>query len=152
MNYKIALTRQEAMNRLQQMEERFQGRMNPNIRKYFDKGKLYYSYITGNGFIGSIDTISYNPCYEAVIRDFESKGRLVYHVIESGNLLTLLYVSYPKDDWTDEEREAEWEVGRLADDNSLLAYIFNLELPELSEFGYVGIDVFRNSGALIRSW
>ncbi|HEL2204321.1 TPA: hypothetical protein TZE22_001667 [Streptococcus suis] len=152
MNRNITIAKQEALNRLRQIEERFPGQVNPNIRKYFNEGQLYYSYVTGNGFIGSIDTISYNPYYEAVIRDFESKGRLVYHVIESGNLLTLLYVSYPKDDWDDEEREAEWEVGRLADDNSLLAYVFNLELPELSEFGFVGIDVFMNSGSLIRTW
>ncbi|HEL2007892.1 TPA: hypothetical protein TZS81_001917 [Streptococcus suis] len=143
--------KQEALYRLQQMEERFSGRMNPNIRKYFDEGKLYYSYITGNGFIGSIDTISYDPNYEKVVKEFEEKrNKLVYHVIETGATIALLYVSLPSSDLSGEELEWEWEEERLAEDNSLLVYVYNFEEPSFSEFGSIGINTFRESGALAK--
>ncbi|HEL2735056.1 TPA: hypothetical protein ACGOVQ_002216 [Streptococcus suis] len=151
MDSNIIITKQEALYRLQQIEERFQGRMNPNIRKYFDEGKLYYSYITGNGFIGSIDTISYDPNYERVVKEFEEKrNKLVYHVIETGGTIALLYVSLPSSDLSGEELECEWEEERLAEDNSLLVYVFNFEEPSFSETGYITIDIFADSGALVR--
>ncbi|HEL2200877.1 TPA: hypothetical protein U1199_000222 [Streptococcus suis] len=151
MDSNIIITKQEALNRLQQMEERFQERMNPNIRKYFDEGKLYYSYITGNGLIGSIDTISYDPNYERVVQEFEEKrNKLVYHVIETGSSIALLYVSLPSSDLNGEELEWEWEEERLAEDNSLLAYVHNFVESSFSETGYITIDTFADSGALIR--
>lgn len=142
--------KQEALARLQKLEESLPN-VNPNIRKYFEEGKLYYSYLTGGGFIGSIDTITYNPNYEQAVREFEqSKDKLVYHVIETGNSLTFLYVTLSTDEWEEEELAYEWDEERLSKDNSLLAYICNLENPSYSEFGYIGIDTFMDSGALIR--
>ncbi|MFC3927550.1 hypothetical protein ACVR05_09475 [Streptococcus caprae] len=151
MKSNITIAKQEALNRLQQIEERFPGRVNPNIRKYFNEGKLYYSYITGGGFIGSIDTISYDPNYEKIVKEFEEKrNKLVYHVIETGSSIALLYVSLPSSDLIGEELEWEWKEERLAEDNSLLAFVHNFVEPNFSETGYVTIDTFADSGALIR--
>ncbi|HFI0446500.1 TPA: hypothetical protein ACGOW0_000895 [Streptococcus suis] len=151
MNSNLTLAKQEALNRLRQIEERFPGRVNPNIRKYFNEGKLYYSYITGGGFIGSIDTISYDPNYEKTVKEFEEKrNKLVYHVIETGNSLALLYVSLSTSDLNGEELDWEWEEERLSNDNSLLVYVHNFVEPSFSETGYITIDTFADSGALIR--
>lgn len=151
MKSNITIAKQEALNRLQQIEERFPGRVNPNIRKYFNEGKLYYSYITGGGFIGSIDTISYDPNYEKIVKEFEEKrNKLVYHVIETGSSIALLYVSLPSSDLIGEELEWEWKEERLAEDNSLLAFVHNFVEPNFSETGYITIDTFADSGALVR--
>ncbi|MBM7635908.1 hypothetical protein [Streptococcus saliviloxodontae] len=151
MKSNIAIAKQEALRRLQQMEERFQGKLNPNIRKYFSEDRLYYSYLTAGGIIGSIDTISYNPEYENVVREFEERrNKLVYHVIETGNSLALLYVSLPTSDLNGEKLLGEWEEEMLSDDNSVLAYVHNFVEPSFSETGYITIDTFADSGALIR--
>ncbi|HFR3476357.1 TPA: hypothetical protein ACHU97_002303, partial [Streptococcus suis] len=103
------------------------------------------------GLIGSIDTISYDPNYERVVQEFEEKrNKLVYHVIETGSSIALLYVSLPSSDLNGEELEWEWEEERLAEDNSLLAYVHNFVESSFSETGYITIDTFADSGALIR--
>ena len=143
--------KQEAISRLQAMENKLSN-LNPNIRKYCEDDKLYYSYLTGGGFIGSIDRISYNPDYEKVVQAFEQeKEKLVYHVIETGDTLALLYVTIPSDEQDEEELGYEWDEERLSDDNSLLVYVCNLANPSYSEFGYITIDTFMDSGALIRT-
>lgn len=135
----------EAINRIKTLIERCN--LNPNVLKYFNEGKAYYSYLTANGFMGSIDTISYDKNYEKAVRDFEKKHPdcLVYHAIESitthGKLLSLLYVSDDKE---------EWQSERLESNNSIMSYVFNLDNPDLSEFGYIAIDGFMESGALVR--
>lgn len=136
----------EAINRIKTLIERCN--LNPNVLKYFNEGKVYYSYLTANGSMGSIDTISYDKDYEKVVKDFEEKhpDYIVYHAIESitthGKLLSLLYVSDDKE---------EWESERLENDNSIMSYVFNLDNPDLSEFGYIAIDGFMESGALVRT-
>ena len=71
---------------------------------------------------------------------------IVYHAIESittqGKLLSLLYVSSDKEDWESE---------RLDNNNNIMSYVFNLDNPDLSEFGYIAIDSFMGSGALVRT-
>ena len=75
----------EAMERLTMLENIYE--INPKIKEYFTKGKLYYSYITG-GFLGSIDTINYDKRYANVVKTFEEQtSYLVYHVIERGNTI-----------------------------------------------------------------
>ena len=32
-----------------------------------------------------------------------------------------------------------------------MSYVFNLDNPDLSEFGYIAIDGFMKSGALVRT-
>ena len=98
--------------------------------------------------MGSIDTISYDKKYEKAVKDFETKhpDYIVYHAIETitahGKLLSLLYVSSDKEDWESE---------RLESNNNIMSYVFNLDNPDLSEFGYIAIDGFMKSGALVRT-
>ena len=136
----------EAINRIKTLIEKCN--LNPNVLKYFNEGKVYYSYLTAGGFMGSIDTISYDKDYEKAVKDFETKHQdyLVYHAIESitshGKLLSLLYVSRNKENWESEKLEIN---------NSIMSYVFNLDNPKLSEFGYIAIDGFMKSGALVRT-
>ena len=136
----------EAINRINALIEKC--KLNPNVLKYFKEDKVYYSYLTASGFMGSIDTISYDKDYEQAVRDFEDKHPdcIVYHAIESittqGKLLSLLYVSSDKEDWESE---------RLESNSSIMSYVLNIDNPDLSEFGYIAIDGFMKSGALVRT-
>ena len=136
----------EAINRINTLIEKCN--LNQKVMKYFSEGKVYYSYLTAGGFMGSIDTISYDKNYEKAVKDFETKHQdyLVYHAIESitshGKLLSLLYVSKDKE---------EWESERLESDNNIMSYVVNIDNPDLSEFGYIAIDGFMKSGALVRT-
>ena len=117
--------------------------LNPNVYKYFEEERLYYSYLTAGGFMGSIDTISYDPSYEEAARNFERiYNTLVYHCVEDnspfGKCLILLYVGSDKEDWPEE---------RPAKDNSLLANVVNLD-EDFDEIGYVRFESM--GGALIR--
>lgn len=138
--------KEEAINRIKALIEKC--KLNPNVLKYFKEDKVYYSYLTAGGFMGSIDTISYDKNYEKAVKDFETKhpDYIVYHAIESitahGKLLSLLYVSSDKEDWESE---------RLESNNNTMSYVFNLDNPKLSEFGYITIDSFMESGALVRT-
>lgn len=138
--------KEEAINRIKTLIEKCS--LNSNVLKYFKEGKVYYSYLTAGGFLGSIDTISYDKAYEQAVKKFETKhpDYLVYHAIESitaqGKLLSLLYVS---------DEIEDWESERLQSDNFIMSYVLNLDNPELAEFGFIGIDTFEKSGALVRT-
>jgi hypothetical protein len=129
----------EAIRRLEQLVDKM--RLNSNVIKYFKQGKVYYSYITG-GIIGSIDTITYDPRYEIVVKEFEEEyeGCVVYHAIEFGSMLSLLFVSNNKDTWCAEEL-----IG-----NSIFSYTVNFE-DNTKEFGSIYVSDYMNSGALIRT-
>lgn len=59
--------------------------LNPNVKKYFQEGKIYYSYLTAEGWIGSVDRIEYDERYPKIVATCEKEhGCLVYHAIESG--------------------------------------------------------------------
>ncbi|GEM_PF-201658 len=126
----------EAIKRLMALEKLFG--LNPKVRKYFEDGKLYYSYLTGGGYIGSIDTINYDKRYADIVDQFEEQtDYLVYHVIEHNHTLSLLFVN---DDYT------EWEKERPTLDG-VMAYV--ISLSDLSyECGYIKLDVL--GGALRR--
>lgn len=138
--------KEEAINRIKTLTETCN--LNSNVLKYFKEGKKYYSYLTAGGFLGSIDTISYNKVYEQAVKKFEKDhpNYLVYHAIETitanEKLLSLLYVSDMKEDWESE---------RLQSDNFIMSYVVNLNNPKLSEFGDIFIDAFGESGALVRT-
>ena len=90
--------KEEAIKRLEELTEKFN--LRPNILKYFKEDKLYYSYITCNGLLGTIDTINYDKWYAEVVDRFEEEyDCLVYHVIETGNTIALLFVSDNKEEW-----------------------------------------------------
>lgn len=126
----------EAIQRLSDLEKLYN--LNPKVKKYFEEGKLYYSYITGGGFIGSIDTIQYDPRYEKIVESFEEQtGYVVYHVIEHKNTISLLYVSSNSSAWVAEKPQKE----------GVLAQVFDLD-DYKNEEGYIKIDVLQ--GALYR--
>lgn len=88
------------MERITTLEKIYE--INPKIKKYFSEGRLYYAYITG-GFWGSIDTINYDKRYVEVVKAFEEQlSYLVYHVIERGNTISLLFVSDNYNHWLEE--------------------------------------------------
>jgi hypothetical protein len=127
---------QEAIHRLCNLEKLYG--LNPKVRKYFEEGKLYYSYITGGGYIGSIDTIYYDQRYAEIVNDFEElTGCLVYHVIERKNTIALLYVSNDSSDWVAERPQKE----------GLLAQVFDVDTYE-NERGFIKVDIMQ--GALYR--
>lgn len=127
---------QEALNRLCNLEKLYG--LNPKVRKYFEEGKLYYSYITGGGYIGSIDTINYDPRYAEIVENFEEQTKcLVYHVIVRKNTISLLYVSSDSLDWVIERPQKE----------GLLAHVFNVDTYE-NESGFIKVDIMQ--GALYR--
>lgn len=126
----------EAVERLALLEKLF--RTNPNIKKYFEEGRLYYSYITGGGYIGSIDTINYDQRYAGIIKAFESETSfLVYHVIEHGDTLALLFVSNDEDSWLNERPTIA----------GVMAQVINVNTRD-SELGYIKVDQLQ--GALYR--
>ena len=100
--------RTEAVKRIEGLTAEFE--LNPNIIKYFKEGKVYYSYLTGGGMIGSIDIISYIPKYEEIVKAFEEEYNcLVYHAIEdSFGMLSLLYVSDDEEEWPYERPDGKY--------------------------------------------
>lgn len=134
----LALQREEAERRIDELTEAFH--LNPNIKKYFREGKVYYSYITG-GIIGSIDTIEYDARYAQVVKDFEKRtGGLVYHAIELYHTLSLLYVSKNQEDWPNE---------RLTK-NYISAFVYDFDDPDWPEYGDIFVSQYEESGVLIR--
>ena len=131
--------KKEATSRLEQLVNNIG--LNPNVAKYWeDDGQLYYSYLTGGGFVGSVDKIDYDPKNIAVVKQFEAEyGSMVYHAIENKGTLILLSVSNDLD---------EWEYERL-EDNVIMAYVHNFEYPDQSEFGDVALNAWQ--GALVRT-
>lgn len=126
----------EAMERLTMLENIYE--INPKIKEYFSKGKLYYSYITG-GFWGSIDTINYDKRYANVVKTFEEQtSYLVYHVIERGNTISLLFVSDDYNHWLEERPTS----------SGVMAQVINMDTYE-NELGFIRVDI--NQGALYRS-
>lgn len=123
----------EAIRRLTALEGMYL--LNPNIKKYFSEGRLYYSYLTGGGYIGSIDTISYDKRYEEIVKKFEAEtSALVYHAVEHRNTLSLFFVSASISQW---EREQPQKEG-------ILAQVFDLDTGE-SRQGYIKLDVLQGA-------
>lgn len=137
----------EAIKRLEGLTKTLD--LNPNIVKYFREDKLYYSYITGGGMIGSIDTIGYIPKYQEIVKQFEEQYKsLVYHVIEdSFGMLSLLYVSNNEEEWPYERPEGKYLYANV--------YVFDKEelkkgkhVVEYEEFGSIVCESFN--GAIVR--
>ena len=133
--------KQEALERIDSLVKT-KG-LNPKVGEYFSEGRLYYSYLTAGGFIGSIDTISYNPSYESKVKSFERLyDVLVYHCIEDisimGETLIMMFVSRNKDDWRSERPNKKGNV---------MANVLNFEM-NFDEIGTIKVD--SHQGALIR--
>ena len=100
--------KEEAIKRLEVLTRTLD--LNPNILKYFKENKLYYSYTTCNGYIGSIDTISYVADYEELVKKFENDYNcLVYHVVEDNfGMLSFFYVSDCEEEWETQQPEGKF--------------------------------------------
>ncbi|MBI6110136.1 hypothetical protein [Clostridium perfringens] len=142
--------KKESIFRIKELIKNFN--LNPNVLKYFKEGKIYYSYLTAGGIIGSIDTIDYDLRYSNFVKEFEEKtGYMVYHAIETGNSLSILFVSNPiNEEFNDEQQNLDWKYERVSEDGFLYCYVKNFENSELSEYGEIIISSYGDSGALIR--
>ena len=86
--------------------------------------------------MGSIDKIEYDKRYPEIVAECEKEHNcLVYHAIESGNMLSLLFVN-PKD------------KNRLIG-NRIVAYVYNLNVPGMHECGDIWLTSLH--GALVRT-
>ena len=131
----------EALTRLEELCDEMG--LNPKVYDYFNEGKLYYSYLTAGGYMGSIDTINYDKRYADAVKSIEEEtGALVYHVIETqvknAVLLALLYVSKYTEDWMTEHLE----------NNLIYAYVCCPDSPLDYEVGSIALS--SKQGALIR--
>ena len=130
--------KREALCRIDELTDTYE--LNPNIKKYYKNGRLYYSYLTAGGMMGAIDTIKYDDRYPAVVKEFEKGGNLVYHCIEHKDTLSCLFVGATEDKWASER------VCR----GGILVYIYDFANPELSRIDHISVGAFGESGALIR--
>lgn len=129
--------KQEASFRLEYMVGKLG--LNPNVVNYWDNGRLYYSYLTAGGFMGSVDKIEYDSKNVKVVKAFEEEyGGMVYHAIEGNGTLVLLSVSNDSNEWDYERPKGD----------RIPAYVHCFDAPDQSEFG----DVIMSSlhGALVR--
>lgn len=82
------------------------------------------------------------------VKNFENEyNALVYFVIHSytniGEMETYLYVSDYEEEWAEDREDIE--------SNQCLAYVYNHDMPDCSEFGSIGFQ--RTSAAgLKRTW
>ena len=76
------------------------------------------------------------PEYKKLIDKWEEKtGSMAYHAIYNGAavgaLLSILFVSSDEEEWELDKREMEA--------GSPMAYVFNLDIPEFSEYGSISV-------------
>ena len=116
-----------------------------NIIKEFEKNQtLEYSEPTPLG--GILYWVHNNPEWSEKIKEFELEYNvLVYHAIHNytkfGELLTLLYVSNEEENWKYDNEDIK--------EGYPMAYVLNLDCPEFSEFGAIGVKEI--AGGLIRT-
>jgi hypothetical protein len=85
---------------------------------------------------------------KAIVSNFENKyNATVYHVIKSytnlGLMYSLLYVSKIIEEWKD-------DVHALLVDEGTIAYVYNKDYPDCSEFGFIGVE--ERFGGIVRTW
>ena len=130
--------RTEGVKRLKKL------RIHPNaIKEFKDKDKLNYS-LNPLGALYWLD-----DRMKKAVDDFENEYNcIVYHVIYSktafGVLLNLLYVSTNKEEWDDDNIDLEkmleyTENGKRTRFYNPYSYVINLDAPECSEFGRIGV-------------
>lgn len=114
--------------------------MRQPIREFEKYGKLNLS--ENGGFLYWLE----EPEREMVANFEEENDATVYHVIKSvttfGTMYSLMYVS---------KYEEEWEQDRDDIKNGMaLAYVVNVDMPDCSEFGSIGIA--PSIGGVRRTW
>lgn len=132
-NYKMTKEKQkqEAIKRMKILK------MLPNIIEDFEtKDIVFYSETLSRNFQGILYWVSNKEEFVQIIKDFETKyGALVYHATlgryEFGTCLSLLFVSNDKSEWTRDRNDLRA--------NLAYAYVHNLDVPDFSEFGIIGL-------------
>lgn len=139
------LQKEEALKRLQLLK------LHPNVVKDFENGKIYYSMRQNKIFDGILYWVDGDQKIFDAIKTFEKQtGAFVYHAqltrFEFGLCLTMLFVSKYKQDWKYDIQDIENK-----DENgvmSVYAYAYNMDVPEFSDLGLVGIK--RKNGGIAR--
>lgn len=116
------------------------GIMEQPVKEFEEEGKLNLS--ENGGLLYYL-----NDDEQKMVDDFEKENNgLVYHVIKSrttiGLMYALLYVSEYLEEW---KMDME-DLGA----GQALAYVVNMDMPDCSEFGTIGIK--PSVGGLIRTW
>lgn len=116
------------------------GIMEQPVKEFEEEGKLNLS--ENGGLLYYL-----NEDEQKMVNDFEKENNgLVYHVIKSrttiGLMYALLYVSEYLEEW-------EMDMEDLGEGQAL-AYVVNMDMPDCSEFGTIGIK--PSVGGLIRTW
>ena len=105
----------------------------------FEQGDLVsYSLRGGNYWLDST--------FKQLVTEFEEKhDYLVYYAILSytsmGRMLSLLYISNREEEWSGDWKELK--------QGFQMSYVFNLDIPEYSEFGLIGFRPLF--GGLVRT-
>lgn len=116
------------------------GIMEQPVKEFEDEGKLNLS--ENGGLLYYL-----NEDEQKMVDDFEKENNgLVYHVIKSrttiGLMYALLYVSEYLEEWKMDMEDLE--------EGQALAYVVNMDMPDCSEFGTIGIESVN--GGLKRIW
>lgn len=126
--------KEEAIKRMKMLEI-----MPQPIKEFKEDGLLNLS---ENGILYWL-----NDEQNKMVRDWEAEtGNVVYHVIHSytniGELFSFLYVSNHEEEWDRDEQ--------CIKDGETLAYVVNKDMPDCSEYGYIGVKPFI--GGVLRTW
>lgn len=142
----MSLVTEEIILRLKMLQE-LHGLVDSAVNDYEDDNDIYVSgtfNVYGKSELGCVpvEHISVNetPLLKFVV-DFEEKHKKckVYHIILGyGPFINLLYVGSSMDEW----------VYERPDQYNVQSYVYNLAIPEYSEFGRIAIQ--GESGVLVR--
>lgn len=137
MNISIERKKEEAIKRMRAMKL-----FNPVIKQFEKEGLVNQS------------EPPFGACYwlddeqKARVKEFEEKrNALVYHVIRSftnfGTIESYLYISDYEEDWVYDREDLK--------ESRQLCYGYNVDMPDCSEFGTIGIAL-TVAGGLKRTW
>lgn len=114
--------KKEAIKRMKEL-----GIIDDTIQQFEQGDLVSYSLRGGNYWLDS--------AFKQLVTEFEEKhDYLVYYAILSytsmGRMLSLLYISNREEEWSGDWKELK--------QGFQMSYVFNLDIPEYSEFGLIG--------------
>lgn len=93
-------------------------------------------------YISGIDG-EISPVHRKALEEFEKRGieGFPFYIIESflnnSSLISILYVGYDEEEWN-------YVHNIIKDDKEHCAFVYNLDYPEYSAIGYVGLSIEDN--------
>lgn len=125
--------KKEAIKRMKAL-----GIIDDTIQQFEQADLVSYSLRGGNYWLDN--------SFKQLVAEFEEKhDYLVYYAILSytaiGKMLSLFYVSNREEEWSGDWKELN--------EGFQMSYVFNLDIPEYSEFGLIGFKPIF--GSLIRT-